>query len=122
MGILLAAGSVGALAAVHRWYGRALLDHGLQLVADRHYERAVRVLRRAVAVTPGEPRAHYYLSLAYAGTGSLGPWLSHLEQAMRRTAIDTRIHQGLTRTPGRRSNRSIQSGAPRSAPQNRRGT
>jgi tetratricopeptide (TPR) repeat protein len=104
MGILLAAGSVGALAAVHRWYGRALLDHGSQLVADRHYARAVRVLRRAVAVAPGEPRAHYYLSLAYAATGDLGPWLSHLEQAMRRAA------------------RSIESGAPRSAPQNRRGT
>jgi hypothetical protein len=103
MGILLASAGVGALAVLHRWYARALLSHGMQLVADRHYVRAVRVLRRAVVVTPDEPRAHYYLSLAYAGAGNFGPWLNHLEVAMRRVAVDTRVHEARSRAPGSRT-------------------
>lgn len=70
---VLASTCVGALAAaLGSWYRRELLEQGIRLVADKHYGSAVRVLRRAEALTPGDARAHYYLSLAYAGIGA-GP-------------------------------------------------
>jgi hypothetical protein len=116
-GILLAAVGLGALAALHRCYGRALLEHGMRLVADRQYARAVAVLRRAVVVTPAEPRAHYYLSLAHAGAGNLGPWLNHLEEAMSRAALDARLHEALSCARRRRVSTvgapAVTGGAPR---------
>ena len=81
--------------ALGHWYRRALLKEGMRLVAEEHYLPAVRVLRRAVALTSGEARAHYYLGLAYAGIGEFGASLGHLEEAMRLAAVDARFHGAL---------------------------
>ncbi len=93
----LGAGSATAVtAALCRWYRRALLAEGMRLVTEHRCLPAVRVLRRAVALTPGDARAHYYLGVAYVGIGKFGSSLVHLHEAMRLASDDTRIPEGFT--------------------------
>ncbi len=56
---------------------------GKALVAAGQYSSAIRVRLQAVAETPGDAHAHYYLGLAYAGIGLCGVRWIHLEEAVR---------------------------------------
>ncbi len=99
---MLGAGcAVAVRTAFSRWYRRELLAQGMHLVTEHRCLPAVRVLQRAVALTPSDARAHYYLGIAYVGIGKYGSSLAHLHEAMRLASDDTRIREGFaTRAPG----------------------
>lgn len=88
-------GVVAGTAALGRWYRRALLDEGRRLVVEHRCLPAVRVLQRAVALAPGDARAHYYLGVAYVGIGRFASSLRHLQEAMRLAADDARVQERL---------------------------
>jgi tetratricopeptide (TPR) repeat protein len=77
------AGASALALGLGRWDAYALDQQGRDLVAERQYLSAARVLARAVAQAPGDARAHYYLGLAYAGIGLCGAAWFHLDQAVR---------------------------------------
>lgn len=83
VGLLAVVGVIALAAAEGRWRVRALDERAMALVAAGEYVAAARVLLEAVAVAPGDARAHYYLGLAYAGIGLCAAALSQFQEAVR---------------------------------------
>jgi Flp pilus assembly protein TadD len=94
VGVLVAA-CVAAVAALGSWRGVEPVEEGRRLVSEGAYIPATRMLARAVALSAGDARAHYYLGLAYAGIGQRGASLSHLEEAVRLSPTVPTFHDAL---------------------------
>ena len=94
-GLATLAGVIALALAVGQWNTYSLDEQGRALVAEGEYLPAVRVLLHAVAVAPGDARAHYYLGLAYAGIGLCGAAWMHLEEAARLAPENRRLRAGL---------------------------
>ena len=83
VGLVALAGVVVVGTALAQRRLHSLDEQGRALVAEGQYLPAVRVLLQAVAQSPGDARAHYYLGLAYAGIGLCGAAWFHLDEAVR---------------------------------------
>jgi hypothetical protein len=90
LAVVAPGGLVALAAALGHWYRRELLEEGMRLVTQEHRLPAVRVLRRAVALSPGDARAHYYLGLAYADSHIL---LTRFSRASGNNASEAARHE-----------------------------
>lgn len=88
-------GSVVLGYAVGAWREQRSVEHGARLIAESDYASAARALLGAVAASPNDARAHYYLGLAYAGLGVRAGALSQLEEAVRLAPNEARFHAAL---------------------------
>ena len=95
LGVLAAVGVVTVTVALGAWHRSEPVEQGRRLVGRGEYLPATRTLARAVALSPRDARAHYYLGLAYAGIGRCEASLSHLQEAVRLNPADARFHDSL---------------------------
>ena len=97
--LAVAAGGVIALAReLPVWRGRQSVTHAARLIDDGDYASAIRILLGAVAATPSDARAHYYLGLAYARLGVETGAINQLTDAVRLAPSDARAHDALGQT------------------------
>ncbi len=95
LGVLAVVGVAAAAATLGAWQRSEPVEQGMRLVGRGEYVPAARALVRAVALSPRDARAHYYLGLAYAGIGRREAALSHLQEAVHLNPDDARFHDGL---------------------------
>jgi len=95
---LAAAGSLASVASVVGvWRHEPTVAAGARLVDAGDYQAALRALLPAVAAAPRDPRAHYYLGLAYAGLGARTGAVAQLAEAVRLAPDDARSLAALGR-------------------------
>ena len=87
--LLVAAGSTWV------WRSRVAVDSGMRLLAHGEPAAAARALLPVVTTQPANPRAHYYLGLAYARLGAGEGAINQLHEAVRLDPGDPRFHAGL---------------------------
>jgi Flp pilus assembly protein TadD len=95
LGVLTAVCVMALTAALGPWRRLESVEQGMRLVSKGEYVPAARTLAKAVALSPSDARAHYYLGLAYGGMGRGEAALSHLREAVRLDPSDARFHDGL---------------------------
>src|SRR5439155_858163 len=78
-----AGGAIALARELPAWRGRLSVTRAARLIDDGDYTAAIRTLLGAVAVTPRDARAHYYLGLAYARLGVPRGALNQLGDAVR---------------------------------------
>lgn len=94
-GTLVVSLLAAAAAGLGPWRVRLLTKEGSVLLSEERYTSAARTLAQAVALDPGDARAHFRLGLAYAELGARGAALRHFEDAVRLAPKRSRYEVGL---------------------------
>jgi Flp pilus assembly protein TadD len=93
--VLIAVGLIAAGYVVWQERSRPSVEAAARLLDEGDQRAALRALLAAVAATPTDARAHYYLALAYARIGQHEGALHQMREAVRLAPNDARFHNGL---------------------------